>query len=87
MTVYNLPRDRNKKEAEGRGWRKKVRRGREQEVRQIWGQFRQIKQQAQGRAVPDFGNNRGKREGWRETGSGRATGTTVLWELAGRGGS
>lgn len=56
-----------------------MRRGREQEVREIWAQFREIKEQAQGITVPDFGNNRGKREGWRETGSGRATGETGEW--------
>lgn len=75
MTVYNLPRDRSKEEAEGRGWKKKARKGREQEVEEIWAQFREI-EQGQGRTVPDFGNNRGTREGWREKGSGRATGET-----------
>lgn len=60
MTVYDLPRDRSKEEAEGRGWKKKARRGREQEVKEIWGWFREIKQQAQRRTVPDFRNNRGK---------------------------
>jgi len=68
-----------KEEAKGRGWKKKVRRVREQEVREIWAQFREIKQQAQGITVPDFGNSRGKREGWRETGCARATRETGEW--------
>lgn len=48
-------------EAERRGWKKKARRGRQQEVKEMRVQFREINQQAQRGTVPDFRNNRGRK--------------------------